>query len=110
MEKLTRPQISSIEKVLNLHNPDDLTESTALSISGAFDKAGIEPSDQLSDALEIMGFDPDEFKKLVNIGKQSSSVDIADPASTVMKKDSLSHAVDGLSRMLSEHWIKSNIN
>lgn len=68
---LTSDDYSTIKSVLSNYDSSNLTQDDALEITSAFKDANIEPTKQLSNFLDTLGFDAKEIGDLANVSAQN---------------------------------------
>lgn len=71
--ELSSSQLDTISSVLANYDANNLSESDAQSIVAAFQKAGIEPSEELASAMEEAGFDAQEIGTLAGVVAQGQA-------------------------------------
>jgi Ca2+-binding EF-hand superfamily protein len=67
---LSSSQSDTISSILSEYDASNLSESDAQSIVAAFEDAGIEPSEELANAMSEAGFDAKEVGTLAGVGPQ----------------------------------------
>jgi hypothetical protein len=72
-QSFTEKQIATVKSILSQYNPDFITEKDAKEIFRAFRQAGLQPGDDLRDAVKAEGFDWKLLRYLARIKRRAST-------------------------------------
>lgn len=103
-QKLTQDQQTLISDTLSQYDPENLTESDALSIIETFSEAGIKPSAALEESLAELGFDAKELGDIAQVADQGQRP----PPPPKQSSDQISSLVDYLAELVEEKLASSD--
>lgn len=106
-EALTESQQTLISEKLAEFDPDNLSESDALSIVESFSEAGIQPGKSLESAMSALGFDAKTIGDLANQGQGGSNMPEPPPLPK-QSSEEISSMVEYLAELLEEKLAENN--
>ncbi|WP_445946849.1 hypothetical protein [Shewanella sp.] len=98
-KSLTQEQQTLITETLSQFDPENLTESDAISITKAFSQAGIQPGKALGSAISELGFDAKNIGDLAGVEKTGRK---PPPPPPQQESQDLSPILDFLATLMEE--------
>lgn len=105
-QSLTQDHQNTITEILSQFDPEQLTESDALSIVESLSNVGIQPGKALESAFEELGFDAKSIGELAGVNKTEKGN--RPPPPPMQSNDEISELVDYLTLLLEEKLIENN--
>ena len=103
-QSLTTEQQSILSETLSQFDPENLTESDALSIVEALSQAEIQPGSALETAMSDLGFDAKSIGDLAHASESGNRP----PPPPQQSSDEISSLVDYLTELMEEKLAESN--